>query len=70
MMSAKYFKYYTIILRGAFFRGHTVVFYFAGVSHFHCAVPNSMKLVHWLSLWFGTEGHCVGAHLSSLLKQM
>jgi len=27
MMSAKYFEYYTIILRGgAFFRGHTVVY--------------------------------------------
>jgi len=26
MMSAKYFEYYTIILRGgAFFRGHTVI---------------------------------------------
>jgi len=25
MMSAKYFEYYTIILRGPFFRGHTVV---------------------------------------------
>jgi len=24
MMSAKYFEYYTIILRGPFFRGHTV----------------------------------------------
>jgi len=24
MMSAKYFEYYTIILRGLFFRGHTV----------------------------------------------
>jgi len=24
MMSAKYFEYYNIILRGAFFRGHTV----------------------------------------------
>jgi len=24
MMSAKYFEYYTIILRGRFFRGHTV----------------------------------------------
>jgi len=23
MMSAKYFEYYTIILRGPFFRGHT-----------------------------------------------
>ena len=26
MMFAKYFEYYTIILRGAFFRGHTVIF--------------------------------------------
>ena len=25
MMSAKYFEYYTIILRGAFFRGQTPV---------------------------------------------
>ena len=26
MMSAKYFEYYTIILRGPFFRGHTFSF--------------------------------------------
>jgi len=26
MVSAKYFEYYTIILRGPFFRGHTVYF--------------------------------------------
>ena len=34
IMSAKYFEYYTIILRGPFFRGHTVVCFLKNILSF------------------------------------
>ena len=33
MMSAKYFEYYTTILRGPFFRGHAVYPFIVSCSH-------------------------------------
>ena len=44
MMSAKYFEYYTIILRGPFFRGHSVYYYEsnATITNIHRSMPHIM----------------------------
>jgi len=47
MMSAKYFEYYTFILRGLFFRGHTVciscasLWCYFDVDHGECQAVSS-----------------------------
>jgi len=53
MMFAKYFEYYTIILRGAFFRGHAVYALHLDMRFLICAF---YTLGDWMPL---THGHTI-----------
>jgi len=60
MMFAKYFEYYTIILRGPFFRGHTVLlvvlrcyrscyyYYVYENNGCHSITELQLTIAHWL----------------------